>query len=386
MPVSPAFLVSLGNRLGAKLWPQAQARRGSGGGQASRHRRLANKGRCLLVPLLLLASCAGDKRPTTPAAAAPACRVAPNGGPLLTDRGIGGTGAPALQQADRGIGGTGIDNTGLLGIITGFASICIGGSEVAVGPATPVLLDSQPGGLADLRAGQFAAIEAVGPENALRATRVQVRHEVVGPVQAIEPGGLQVAGQRVATTPATLGSAPTPGGWVAVSGLRGPNGVIQATRLDPQSPGPSLVTGTVTQQDGQYRIGGAAIQSAARLAPGQPVVATGRWSNGTLLADAVQPDRLAAGPYGYFPANTGRVLFERLAGLSGPRLVIDRLQQDASGNITRHATVELARRADGGLQPASPPRVNGRRPGRFGEPPFQGRAPEGGPFGGGRMH
>ena len=72
---------------------------------------------------------AGCSRPSPPPAlprsSAPAktpavCRIGPDGGrpsdeQTITDRGIGGTGAPALRTTDRGIGGTGI-----IGVITGF--------------------------------------------------------------------------------------------------------------------------------------------------------------------------------------------------------------------------------------------------------------------------
>ncbi|MBV8397362.1 MAG: hypothetical protein JOZ17_01325, partial [Acetobacteraceae bacterium] len=100
----------------------------------------------LAILLLAVSSCARPEahRPPTPPQSGEAthevCRVGPDGGPLLSDRGIGGTGAafkvpPAV--ADRGIGGTGaafapsnwadrgIGGTGIIGVITGFASVCL---------------------------------------------------------------------------------------------------------------------------------------------------------------------------------------------------------------------------------------------------------------------
>ena len=80
--------------------------------------------------LVLVAAVAACGRPAPPArpeasvAADPAvCRVGPDGGPQLADRGIGGTGAPVLET-DRGIGGTGgpqladrgIGGTGIVGV------------------------------------------------------------------------------------------------------------------------------------------------------------------------------------------------------------------------------------------------------------------------------
>ena len=71
-----------------------------------------------LLALLLLATCAPKPVPPPPIAAAPPapvapislCQVAANGGPVLGDRGIGGTGLSADEErlVERGIGGTGI--------------------------------------------------------------------------------------------------------------------------------------------------------------------------------------------------------------------------------------------------------------------------------------
>ena len=77
---------------------------------------------------------------------------------MLTDRGIGGTGAASKgpQWSDRGIGGTGgasqptrsadrgIGGTGIIGIITGFASVCLDGVEVHLDAVTPVYVNGNP--------------------------------------------------------------------------------------------------------------------------------------------------------------------------------------------------------------------------------------------------
>src|SRR5579875_1068294 len=86
-----------------------------------------------------LSACSPRLAPTaeqpSPARPSPAmCRVGPDGGPLVSDRGIGGTGAPVSGSAvaDRGIGGTGaptqfaergLGGTGIIGVVTGFASV-----------------------------------------------------------------------------------------------------------------------------------------------------------------------------------------------------------------------------------------------------------------------
>ena len=118
-----------------------------------------------------------------------------------SDRGIGGTGAPASGPAisDRGIGGTGI-----VGVITGFGSVFVNGLEVAYTPTTPLTVDGVPDPDAALRVGQLATIVA-SDDHGLNAVSIDVRHEVSGPVTSVSPDvvnpdteTLVVAGQTVA--------------------------------------------------------------------------------------------------------------------------------------------------------------------------------------------
>jgi hypothetical protein len=356
---------------------------------------------------MLLSGCVGVALPpaTPPAAAiaglAPGCHVAANGGPeaastLVADRGIGGTGAPAsVQTADRGIGGTGI-----IGVITGFASICLGGQEVGYGPALPVLIDGQPATPAELRAGQLALVDASGPEAGLQARRVLIRHEVTGPVQSsfaadapATPGSrmLRVAGQRVAVAPATLGDgAPPVGAWVAVSGFRDPDGIIRATRIDRARPGEGRIAGTLLAEGGHLRIGTAEVVPAPGmvLMPGREVVVAGRWSDGVLYAAAAEPDLLLVEPGAFFGPAVATLVIESYAGLNDGGLVIGRVRQRADGLTIRRSVVELARRPDGALQPAAIHDIgpgaplgrgaSSRLPGRFEPAPVPNRGFAGG--------
>ncbi len=166
--------------------------------------RIGRLSGALAVAVIALAGCRSSApetpQPGTRASAAVTCRVGPDGGPAVADRGIGGTGEPKRRVADRGIGGTGI-----IGVITGFGSVCVNGFEVAYDPAVPVSVDGRPDGADILRVGQLAAIEASGGTGAmLHARRLAVRHEVVGPVEAA-PGGtgaLRVAGRSSPCRPA----------------------------------------------------------------------------------------------------------------------------------------------------------------------------------------
>lgn len=255
-----------------------------------------------------LASCAPARPPVATAPARPAdsapdapagqCRVGPDGGPLLADRGIGGTGAPTTRVADRGIGGTGAPASGILGVITGFASVCLAGEEVQYAADTPIQIDNVPARAADLRAGQVAAIAAAGPH----ALRVTVRHEVSGPLDAIEPSGIwRVAGQPVLPPPDTA-PPPGPGTWLAVSGFRREDGAIAATRLDVRPAGETLIRGTMTYASGRLFIGLVEIRPGPGQfrRPGVPVAAIGRLVGGVLNADTVEPDALLLDPNVYF--------------------------------------------------------------------------------------
>ena len=165
---------------------------------------------------------------------------------MTADRGIGGTGAPPVQQADRGIGGTGapmqvadrgIGGTGIIAVITGFASVCLAGQEVALAPDVPVSIGDQPASVDALRAGQVAVVDAAGTAPSLQARRIAIRYEVSGPVDSVNGDQLVVAGQTVAVSSTTWGARPARGDWVSVSGLRRPDGVIMATRIDRAEPG-----------------------------------------------------------------------------------------------------------------------------------------------------
>ncbi len=128
-----------------------------------------------LLVLAALAACAGSHaRPPEVVTTVEAdvvqpgsvCHVGPDGGPVggpapVAERGIGGTGAPVSMvmtagqtvvpaaagqaakgdaMADRGIGGTGI-----IGVVTGFASICVNGLEVQYDNTVPVDIDGHAG-------------------------------------------------------------------------------------------------------------------------------------------------------------------------------------------------------------------------------------------------
>ncbi len=280
------------------------------------------------------------------------CRLGPGGAPPDTlreaqaetprpiDQGIGGTGAPPRRFADtvpvdQGIGGTGLtpsgeavrpgggsDRLGVVGVITGFASVCVDGLEIAYDASTTVKLDGALATRNALRAGQVVALDASGSINP-HAASIAVRHEVTGPVEHLEAGLAVVAGQRVRLSDAVWGTAVLQqGAWVSVSGLRDQAGVVQATRIDPSTPGPVIVRGRLVPGVVPH-IGLLAVQASpfSRDVPvGGDVEAIGRYVNGSLVVDSVAPDLLARDPVAYFGAAVSHYVVEaytipRLGGL-----------------------------------------------------------------------
>ena len=280
----------------------------------------------VLAALGALVSCGGlsgpGRAPLTPGAAA--CSVASLTNPAASP-GLGGTGAPLVRGPDPGgIGGTGqvargepsglggtgspmavaepgVGGTGIVGVVTGFASICVNGVEVEDEPGTPVQRDGRAGRISELAVGQVVALQATGQGDQLRARRIAVLDAAVGPVTALEPGtgGFQVMGQRAMALERDDLRGLAVGDWVRVSGQRVSSGEIRATRVQRTEPGNAWVSGRLVDGGaGGLRIGDTPVQ--ADVAPpassqGVEVGARGEWADGRLRVREwqVQPARAA---------------------------------------------------------------------------------------------
>jgi hypothetical protein len=227
------------------------------------------------------------------------------GGTGVSNGGIGGTGA----REDGGIGGTGIQaagELGLIGVVTGFASLCINGVEVHYEAATPVLLNGQPASSDALAIGQVVAVRAVASGKGAQAQWIHIADAAVGQVtRADAPSGLlHVEGQPVRLQPSTVFAAglsreniARPGERVSVSGLRAADGSVVATRIarpaaearpfaggappEDLGSGRFIVTGFVSAptREGELRVSGAGFSvegQAERLPPDALVRIAGR--------------------------------------------------------------------------------------------------------------
>lgn len=308
--------------------------------------------RMRFLALALLAACSSAEPADRAAAPVTPMRQA------VADRGIGGTGiAPLGPVEDRGVGGTGI-----VGVITGFGSIWVNGIEVEFDQATPVQTDGQSAASGDaLKVGQVAVITATGSGSRLDARSITIRHEVSGPVEAVESNGtvLRVAGQRVTFAGQVWGdaTAPKPGDWVAVSGLPGPDGGIVATRIDRREPGRVTVHGALSGTAAAPRIGTLELRSSLGAGIGQQVTVSGRYADGVLTPDAVSRDAVAADPSGWFGRSVTRLVIESYAsagqsglrwgrGLSAPVGATF----GALGAQPQRTIIEFSRQPDGALE------------------------------------
>lgn len=228
--------------------------------------------------------------------------------------GLGGTGAPVAGVDPGGIGGTGavagkpvfgeggIGGTGIVGVITGFASICVNGVEVHYDTNTPVWDNGRPGSAQQLKVGQVVSVAATGNGAQARARDIAMIHALVGPLDAVDraTGQLRVLGQKVsALEPADLTTLKA-GDWVRVSGHRLATGEIAASRIDglprPAAGAWAQVRGPVSALAGSsLRVGDTPVNVAtlalpAGLAANQELWVSGEWDGRTLLARQVAAD------------------------------------------------------------------------------------------------
>ena len=289
---------------------------------------------CCIAPAVMAAPLCVDSNPLTrPSAVSLASASSGDGG-------IGGTGRVPAGPEDGGMGGTGVrgegaavlsavpgESLGIVGVVTGFASVCVNGLEVHVDQTTPVSENGRTAHVGNLAVGQFVSIDARATAGGLRARDIAIVHLVEGPLTVRPGGGYAVMGQPVdllenarVDQPAAL----TPGRMVKVSGMRAPDGQIRATRIE-LAPGlqEASVLGDITRNPGEAAsIEGLRLRGNAAVPPGTApwaqVLARGTWDGESLVATTI-----AADPTLRFTSHTGKVVLEAL--VSGSLL---------DGNIT----------------------------------------------------
>jgi hypothetical protein len=200
------------------------------------------------------------------------------------DTDVGGTGVQAASGASSGVGGTGI-----VGIITGFASVCVNGLEVHYDDKTKVDVDGQSSAINALDIGQLVAIESFNKGNILKAERISVSHIMVGKIEQINysQNTMQILGQTVRYGSNTVGYGDFKvDQTVKVSGLQASNNNVYALRVDlAPANTPSSVVGLVSPTGD---INGVRVVGDNRVSVGKNVQVSGNWDGKALRANLVQ--------------------------------------------------------------------------------------------------
>lgn len=276
-------------------------------------------------------------------------------GSKITESGVGGTGIHAsggiggTGHPEKGIGGTGsklaeeggIGGTGIIGTITGFASICVNGVEVHYDNNTPVTVDGRLTSVRELAVGQVVVTRALGFGQEVTAKHIAVVHAAVGPISHInhQTGEMHVLGQVVRATESRDLSHLKVGDWTQISGHRLANGTIMASRIETNPTSlEARINGHVTHVDAKgYEIHGARIQhdfksNPANIAKGMEISVAGHWNGTNLQAQHVQiePTRQAIGQANHL------VIEGYVHALRGKEISI------ANQSITLDAKVQMA--------------------------------------------
>lgn len=283
------------------------------------------------VPLLagLLAACAlqpagtadlSEGQPDWLRAATPgtACRIPSGDGRIeLAERGIGGTGPIRPQPAaPPAVPSETPPATGVAGVITGFGSVCLAGLEVNLAGDLAVTEDgarARP----RLAAGERAILVARWQSGRPRTAAIALRHEIVGPVEAVLPGGgLRVAGQKVTLAAGAWVEAPLqPGAWVAVSGLPLPSGGVLASRIDAAKPGDVLLHGRLRRRGDLFMVGDLPVTGdGLAVLGGQAVTLRGLLADGRLVVTDAALDGLETDPTRLFGPGVSHYLLQAVVG------------------------------------------------------------------------
>lgn len=246
------------------------------------------------------------------------------GGTGIIQKGIGGTG----QEAEGGIGGTGV-----VGVITGFGSICVNGLEVHFYTDTPIDSDGKRLSSEALNIGQMVAVRATGNENGLYAHEIHVYHQISGPITAIDvkTNRLKVMGQTISTSASQL-SGMQVGKWVSVSGLNKSDGTLMATRIDPSNAQVNVqVIGPLEQKGKNYYINGTKIEGIKKTNSdiAKDVRVTGIWDG-----SAVNVRDLAMGPVSHLLQKVDKFYMQGYMsnGLANGRIMLNGQPLKITGN------------------------------------------------------
>ncbi len=159
------------------------------------------------------------------------------------------------------------------GIVSGFGSVVVGGTHHIITASTAITVDDNPGNTeSDLKLGDYVEIRSTydfdGTTRTFTADTIEAVESVEGPVdlptsiiEDPDTGTLQVLGQKVRITPATILDNTDFGAggltellnndYVEVHGLRRPDGSVDATQVERKVPAVNVIeiTGIISATD-----------------------------------------------------------------------------------------------------------------------------------------
>jgi len=226
------------------------------------------------------------------------------------DNGLGGTGyAPTPRDPDNGLGGTGV-----VGTIRGFGSIILNGVRVAYPADAVVTIDGVAAQAAQMKIGHVASLVASRRGDELASGRIDILHEVVGPVEALSGRRMRVLGQTVELGRAHGARGVSPGQSVAVSGLRTPDGRIVASLVERAAPDAAQIVGVATRgADGELAIGAQRLSGVSDAAEGLRIVA-----QGAVAGEAFEVQSYAEAPW--LPQGPRHFLVETYVARNGEQI------------------------------------------------------------------
>jgi hypothetical protein len=289
---------------------------------------------------------------------------------ITPEGGIGGTGI----SEHGGIGGTGDsvstntllpDNknggTTIIGVVTGFASICVGDVEVHYDAQTPVFDNGQSSKLASLAVGKTVMLKADLIGGRMQARAIGLFDAVSGPIGHVDAGRqqMQVMGQSVKLNPAMardIANAPK-GANVRVSGYRVATGEVMATRVDMLGNTKAVSTmGLVTAVNPTgVSINGTRVNVSDRKLLQKMVIGSEVHVSGTWTENSIQANRVETQPIKNALSSSDAAIIEGFVsatgknsiGVSGTQVQIKQSEPKSNENSGKVVKVEMRRDAKG---------------------------------------
>jgi hypothetical protein len=189
---------------------------------------------------------------------------------------------------DRGIGGTGV-----IGTIRGFGSIVVNNLHISYPRNVSVTIDGRRVSVAALKIGHVVQVIAHERAGRFETAHIEVKSEVIGPVDFVSYPAMTVLGQSVLFEDPSGKIDLAKGDVVAVSGLRRLDGTIVASHIERRKGSSLRVAGPVVNSaDGTLRIGQLVVKDLAPALVGSRAIVTGRLVGDVFHASTALKDTL----------------------------------------------------------------------------------------------